>query len=291
MKDFIIFFDGQEGTSPLVRLLNNFEQISVIHQANGKVWEPFERHIHGHMSLKNLKACLYMIFGSKPTDFSRLNRIYLETAKNPLEKVDTTVSTGFKMRFVAPDPVLPFSNAFPSWNRGAKAFITWQYRRLIFDVLRKKHVTVFLAVRQDLLRWGLSRYGWNLPEYNGEARHSQFKGTRGKTSSLHVDCSRLEGIITECKQAHERKRRLLSDLRSAGISAHVIRYEDFLDSREKYLLRFLDLLEIEASASDVQEALSKGTRLRKVHPHAIAEFVTNHEEVLERIGSPFVSWA
>lgn len=164
---------------------------------------------------------------------------------------------------------------------------------MMFDVLKKNDVTVFLAVRQDLLRWGLSKYHG---DGSGNPGHLQFRIASGKTSAvnlepIHVDCSRLETIITECKKAHERKHSLLNALQSEGIAAHPVFYEDFLNNKEKYFSRFLDLLGIEASATDIQKALSKGSRFRKVHPDAISEFVTNHEEVVARIGTPFASWA
>lgn len=290
MKNFIIFFDEKEGTSALVHLLNNFDRISII---RGKGWEPFDRHSCGRMSLKDLRSCLDLIFGREPTDFGRLNEIYLKTAKRPLQKVDTSVSVGFKMRFAPHGPVLPLTNALPIWNKSVTAITDWQYRRTMFDVLKRNDVTVFIAVRQDLLRWGLSKYHG---DGSGKRGHLQFKVARRKLSGIdlepiHVDCSRLEKIITECREAHERKRRLLNALQSQDIAAYTLRYEDFLNNKEKYFSRLLDLLEIETSASDIRQTLSKGSPFRKVHSHAISEFVTNHEEVLEKIGTPFAAWS
>ena len=37
MQNFIILFKGSEGTSPLVRLLDEFDQISIIHQVDNQV--------------------------------------------------------------------------------------------------------------------------------------------------------------------------------------------------------------------------------------------------------------
>jgi hypothetical protein len=97
MQNFIIFFGGKEGTSPLVRLLNNFEQISIIHQVNNKGWEPFDRHNCGHMSIRNLKRCLDIVFNKASTDFEQLNQIYIRTAKRPLEEISRNGVIGFKM--------------------------------------------------------------------------------------------------------------------------------------------------------------------------------------------------
>jgi len=84
MRNFIIFFEEKEGTSPLVRLLDNFDQISVVHQV-GKdwSWEPFDRHSCGRLSMHDLTQCFDLIFGENLLDMERLNAIYTKTAKAP----------------------------------------------------------------------------------------------------------------------------------------------------------------------------------------------------------------
>ena len=87
MRNFIIIFAEKEGTSPLVRLLNNFEQISIIHQVDVIDWEPFDIHNRGAMTLGNLERCLDMIFSNDAIDFNQLNQIYTGTAKNLLRNL------------------------------------------------------------------------------------------------------------------------------------------------------------------------------------------------------------
>jgi hypothetical protein len=291
MKNFVILFDEKEGTSPLVRLLNNFEKVSIIHQRGG--WEPFDRHACGPMPLEDLRACLEMVFTDAPTDFARLNEIYLKTAEKPLKPVDTRVSVGFKMRFAPLTPVLPYTQNFLLWNRRVvDAITTHVYRRTMFNLLKRHDVTVFIAVRQDLLRWALSKYHG---DGTGNPGHLQFKVAHGRANGAHlepitVDCARLEEIIAQCKRAHERKQQLMGDLRSRGISAHSLRYEEFLECKEAYFSRFFTLLGVDVTRSEIQNALSKGSHFKKVHSDEISEFVTNHEEVVARVGAPFVSW-
>ena len=290
MKNFIIFFDEKEGTSPLVRLLNNFEKVSIVHRADS--WEPFDRHACGPISLRDLRACLELLFADGPADFGRLNEIYLKSAKKPLKEIDTSVPVGFKMRFAPTVPALPYIDGFSFWNRRIEAITMSQYRRMMFDVLKKNNVTAFIAVRQDLLRWALSKYHG---DGTGKPGHLQFKVARGKADSVHlepitVDCVRLGSLIAQCKGAHARKKRLMEDLRSQGISAHPLRYEDFIGCKEQYFSRFFELLGVEMSIAEIQEALSKGSHFKKVHPDDISEFVSNYEEVLDRIGSPFIPW-
>ena len=71
MSNFIIIFAEKEGTSPLVRLLNNFEQISVVHQLDVNDWEPFDIHNRLAMTLSALAHCLDMILGGEAIDFSQ----------------------------------------------------------------------------------------------------------------------------------------------------------------------------------------------------------------------------
>ena len=74
-SNFIIFFVGNEGTSPLVRTLNNFDQVSVIHQTENRGWEPFDTQNCGSMSLGNLKKCFDLIYGNDPLNMTHLNQI------------------------------------------------------------------------------------------------------------------------------------------------------------------------------------------------------------------------
>ena len=62
MSNFVILFNGKEGTSPLVRLLANFDKISLVHQVGDKGWEPFEKPRCGPMPTRNLIQCLDYIF-------------------------------------------------------------------------------------------------------------------------------------------------------------------------------------------------------------------------------------
>ena len=85
--NFIIFFTGREGTSVLLRTLDKFRAISIVHCINDKVWEPFDKHSCGHMSLASLQECLELIYNSSQLDMRELNQIYTQTAKSPLNKI------------------------------------------------------------------------------------------------------------------------------------------------------------------------------------------------------------
>jgi hypothetical protein len=281
MRNFIIIFAEKEGTSPLIRLMNNFEKISVIHQMNIIDWEPFDIHNRGAMTLENLECCLNIIFDKDPINFVRLNQIYTETAKEPLQEFSEDGATGFKMRFTTPRKDSPF------WNRLPENFTEDSFRQMMFNVLKKNDLVVLLAIRQDILRWALSRYHG---DGTGNPGHLQFRLANGKITreaigKFHVDSKRFEMVISKCVEAHDRKQVLMEDFKLAGIDAHPVFYEDFLTDKQQYFSRILDLLEINTSIDEIDTALKKGEFFEKVHSDDISDFVVNHEEIMDKFGS------
>jgi len=280
MRNFIIIFAEKEGTSPLIRLLNNFEQISIIHQVSRQDWEPFDIHNRGAMTLGDLERCLDMVYNPAPIDFDQLNHLYKRTAQKPLEECKKGTVTGLKMRFTTPGEHSPYRDTLP------KGFTHDLFRTMMFDVLKRNDVVVFLAQRQDILRWALSKYHG---DGTGKPGHLQFKLANGriKRSSIgkiHIENSRLESVISQCEDAHAYKKQLMEDFKRVGIQAHFLVYEDFLTDKQTYLNRVFDILELKISPREIEAALKKGTYFEKVHSHDIADFVVNHEEVLEKFG-------
>ncbi|MCP5005995.1 MAG: hypothetical protein GY941_18960 [Planctomycetes bacterium] len=295
MRNFIILFNGREGTSPLVRLLNNFDQISIIHQVDNSGWEPFDRHNCGSMSLLNLEQCFDIIFNKESIDIKRLNHIYTRTSKKPLEEIRKNGVVGFKMRFSHLGSSPNISAYLPCnrlLTRLLKKYHAWSYKSMMLNLLKKNNVTVFFAIRQDVLRWGLSKYHG---DGKGNAGHLQFKLASGNISreqigKINVDCKRLEKIILNLEDSHTRKRQLMEEFKLAGIQAYPLCYEDFLADKRKYFREILEFLELEISTEEIDAALQRGEHFEKVHSDDISEFVVNHQEVLEKFGNRFISW-
>ena len=280
MRNFIIIFAEKEGTSPLIRLLNNFEHISIIHQVNTQDWEPFDIHNRGAMTLKDLERCLDMVFNRESINFKQLNQIYTKTAKKPLEEFSRNGVTGLKMRFTPPSKNSLF------WDTLPKNFTFDSFRLMMFDVLKRNDVVVFLALRQDILRWALSKYHG---DGTGKPGHLQFKLAKGKIKrssigKIHVDSTHFKTVISQCVEAHAHKRRLMEDFKLAAIQSHFLIYEDFLTDKQKYLNRILDILELSTSTQEIDAALKRGAYFEKVHSDDIANFVVNHEEIIEKFG-------
>jgi hypothetical protein len=297
MHNFLILFEEKEGTSPLVRLLDNFEKISIIHQVDNQGWEPFDRHNCGPMPLKNLKKCLELIFSNTVIDFSKLNAIYTQTATRPLEKINSQeTSVGFKMRFRAPVDRFPFLTSIMNrWDRSSDLFDEFRlrpFKMMMFDVLKKFNVVVLLVVRQDVFRWGLSKYHG---DGTGKPGHLQFKLADGRLSKkeigkIDVDCEQLDKIIKQCEKSHAKKRLLAKELEVAGIQVYPIRYEDFLADKKDYFADILNHLDLETSKESLEAALNKGAYFQKVHSDDISDFVLNHEEVKKKFAERFVPW-
>ena len=296
MRNFIILFNEKAGTSPLVRLLDKFDLISVVHQQNNTGFEPFDRHNCGRMSLDDLKQCLDEIYKKGPRNTEALNRIYKNKAKRPLAAISEKGVVGFKMRFSPPNRYPFHIDRFPAWNRLSDALFrkhyTRSFKKEMFDVLKRHDVVVLMAIRQDVLRLGLSIYHG---DGTGKPGHLQFKLARGvinrdEIGKIKVDCERLETLISKCEVMHAEKRLLMEEFTQAGIKAHPVLYEEFVASKRSYLQNLFEILELQISDDEVSHALSQEERLKKVHSDDISEFVENHEEVLRIFSDRFVSW-
>ena len=210
-SNFIILFNAKEGTSPLVRLLNNFEQLSVVHQINEMGWEPFDTHNCGRMPLKSFEQCFDLIYGCKPVEMARLNEIYTQTATRPLEEIGSSQTIAFKMRFHPANRGLPLMNKLPIIRKTINPMIVRRqqqaFKKVMFGVLKKYQIVIFIAVRQDVFRWALSKYHG---DGMGKPGNLQFKLADGslKESDLkkiHVSCGQLEKIILNCEQMLKKK--------------------------------------------------------------------------------------
>ncbi|MFO8146625.1 MAG: hypothetical protein R6U03_04480 [Gillisia sp.] len=281
MRNFIILFQEKEGTSPLVRLLNHFKHISIIHQENDSGYEPFNFHQCGAMRLPDLMYCIETIYNDDRDFENKLNRIYTKTARNPLESFSKDSSVGFKMRFKPPVK--------------DTAEILWKYRpfeKMMIDVLKKHNVMVFIAVRQDIFRWALSKYHG---DGTGKKGHIQFKLASGKVNredihKIHVKPRKLNRILKACEYLHTRKRVLMKKLKRNGIEVYPLLYEDFLEDKHSLLEWMNHILDFPASGDEISSVIQQGEYFQKVHSDEISEFVTNHEEIMEKFGNRFVSW-
>lgn len=296
MRPFVIFFTEKEGSTPLVHLLDGFERISVVHADSEAAWEPFDTNCSGHMPIRDLERCLHHVFGPAPVDMDALNAIYQKTAPAPLAPIPTGAAVGFKMRFRPPRRG-PWGvpGPAPVTTRVERALTVAQrraFRHRMFRVLREHDVTVFIAVRQDILRWALSKYHG---DGTGRPGHLQFKLAQGKITradigKIHVERDRLAAILRTCRETHDAKRRLEARLDAAGIRTAVLRYEDFLADQRSYLANLLHTIGVTPAEGEIDDVIARGSRVEKVHADDLGEFVANADEVIDEFGHEFVAW-
>jgi len=298
MRNFVYLFGEKEGSTAIIRLLGQFKGVHVVRQGGRGGWEPFNTHECGAMRLGDQLDCVEAILGQRPLDMARVNALYAPSAKAPLADIDTSGSVGFKMRFRPPDLALPFIGQHPLVQKYLMPryqgfqIRAGSFRRRMFNSFRRHRPVVFVAVRQDLMRWGLSRYHG---DGTGKKGHLQFKLQTGAIqrediAPIRVDIARLEYVIGRCESNHRRRRRLFDDLRAAGITAVPLLYERFATDRARFVRDALAHLETGTTEAEIQSVLARPEDIQRVHSEDIAEFVVNHEEVREHFEGRFVSW-
>jgi hypothetical protein len=289
-RNFVMFFEEKEGTTAIVRLMDNFPQVDVL-RARGE-WEPFDRHACGPMPTSSLRECLDLIFSGGPA--AEVNRIYRRTATRSLTEFRSNPSVGFKMRFKPPRDRSgrPEAPDFPQLGTGTDHESRARFARTMIDVLKRHDVLVFLAVRQNLLRWALSKYHG---DGTGRPGHIQFRLATGKVarheiSRIHVDPDVLERKIDVCRAIHAGKRRLAAGLRDAGLDVVPVRYEDFLGDQLAFLGELLAHLGQRPSDAELRDAVARGPRIERVHGDDLSEFFLNASELEARFGDRFERW-
>ena len=296
MRNFVVFFDGREGTTALMQLLSNFDQLTVLHHDLKSGWEPFDYHRCERMSLQDLEQCFEMLFNGKPVDVDRLNQIYTKTAEKPLTLSNPNGAIGFKMRFEPPRKFAVTLRRVSMWYwAGGKTLMDIYNRRfnkMMFEVLKRNNVAVFFAIRQDVLRWALSIYHG---DGTGKRGNLQWKLASGKISreqlgKINVDCKRLEKIISRCERSLAIRQELKREFEQAGIKVHPLLYEDFMEDKPTYFRRVFEILEIPITEEEINVVINKGAYFKKVHSDQLSDFVENHQEVMEKFGDRFVSW-
>lgn len=281
-RDFIILFDQKEGSTPILRLLNNFHEIEIVRQVSNSGWEPFDFHCCGPISMRSYLRCLDLIYGDQNPYLPELNSIYTTTARKALRTFDKGKSVGLKMRF------RPQRDNVWAHRLLKPAFEHYSIKRF-----RAHNLVVFVTVRQDVFRWALSKYHG---DGTGKPGHLQFKLATGKITrseipKIHVDLSAFRQILERCERQVELKKRLIARLKHSGVSAWPLLYESFCEDKKSFFADVLSKLELPVIEEDITAALKKGTRLQKVHDHDIREFVINADQVLEEFGDRYVRWS
>jgi hypothetical protein len=282
-----------------VRILDHFASVSVVHQIDGQGWEPFDSHNCGNMSTEGLRRCLDLLFGPRPIDLRLLNEVYTKTARYPLDRPSGTGAIGFKMRFCPPRraPVIVPRFLPPIYRMVSPLWVKYQtnsgsFRRTMFNLIESHRVRVFIAVRQDLFRWALSKYHG---DGTGRPGHLQFDLALGlkKRSDIQrivVDEDRFARVIAKCESIHRQKRELRASLEARGIPVKALVYERFLEEPSAFFEDAIRFLGGEPGKAEIERALAAGSAIERVHSGDVSTYVHNHREISRRFGDRFAVW-
>ncbi len=283
-RNFIILFDAKEGSSPLVRLLDNFSQIDIIHHDTGDAgWEPFDDYSCGPLTLDDYRRCLELIYGNSQDYLGPLNEIYTKTARGAIVHFDKTKAVGFKMRLKSQQP---------HWFPLVRLWRNFRFRQVSMEIFRKHDVMVFLLVRQDVFRRALSEYHG---DGTGRPGHLQFKLAAGKLAKeeiprIHVDLKAFGRTLRRCEATLAAKKSLYQTLLKNELAVCPLFYEQFCTDKPAYLRNVLKQLEVQFTEEDITGAIGQGAYFEKVHSDDISDYVENADEVVARYGHRVERW-
>ena len=293
MRNFIILFNSKEGSTAIVSILNNFDNVAIIQNDKKLGFEPFDKDSAGNITNRNLKRILEMIFDDKNHDFSSINKIYQKSANSQIQAFNKKNIIGFKMRFQTQDLNLP------GWLGNSKLlkqkFIDYknnQYRKMMMDIFIRFNVTVFLMVRQNIFEWAFSQYHG---DGSGNRGHLQFKLALGEIGEkdikpIIIEENRFIKVLNMTKNKFEQKRKLYVELVNRNIRVIPLIYEDFLNDQKKFFSDFFRNLDIPMNEKLLEESLEKGTILKKVHKEDLKSYIINHDEILAKYGRFYIPW-
>lgn len=286
LRSFIIHFSEKEGTTAGVQLIDRLSEVSVLN-TQSRAWEPLSSHEVGPMRARDSIRFLDAAFGR---DDARARDLYTRSSVRTLSPIPATGGFGFKWR-MAPARGRTMGFGIPGL-RGAHLRLrrAW-FERALSRCLQRNRVVMFVAVRQDLLRWSLSKYR----DLENPKSHLQFRVQSGavkreELEKLHVDVEVFGGIVDRCRAEHVGKQRRVEAWRRLGLDVVPLRYEDFLHDKPGWLRQVTDAVEVDVTDAELQQAIEAGSRLKKVHSNDISTFVSNHEEVMARFGDAWFGW-
>jgi hypothetical protein len=301
--NFVLFFEEKEGSTAVIQILSELDQVSVVRRETMSGlggWEPFEWFNCGSLSPDHFRRCLQLIFGQRPVDLAALNSVYTRTARAPLRPFDASRSVGFKMRINPPWDIPRLTAASPLRRLAAVDYLARFLRRagrnsfknLMGRACSDLGVVVLVMVRQDIFRWAISKYHG---DGTGRPGHLQFRLASGEVEAgglpmITIDPQKFGRIVDRCVELHKVKRWWADAMRDAGVTVHALRYEEFLSDRIAFFSALLRTLGIRLGDGELDDRLSRQIRLQRVHGSDISEYVSNHREITDRYGGRFIAW-
>ena len=248
--NFIIFFDGQEGSTAVIQNLINLDQVGILH---GKIndlyaYEPFEDYMFLNSSYGGLgkdmpideaMQCIGLLLNKEEDCFRKKYTPY--SSFNFSKEIFSKQFLGLKMT----------TNRYPQEDM----------IRLI-EYLRHLEVVVFFLERKDNLKWAISK---------SMAHLKQFELAPGKPiGDFPVDIDKIKGFLEKCKRIKHQNQIIFDAILKSGINCEKIFYEDFIYGRNLFFERFTKKIGLNSKL--------KSNEQKKVHPDEL-KLLLNYSEV------------
>ena len=252
MKDFIIYFLANTGSSAIISHLMKFRDI-----INILGFEPFDQHNMKKKKLvsDNLEEIFRNIFDKSIDDYDKLQEIYSHHTDRKFPQIDKKKSVGFKMRF-------------RNWDT-------------IKHIIKENGVVVFILIRQNVFRWALSLY---------DKQSNQFKLIKKKIEKnpkIYVDIDKFREILYRCENNLNERYELIEKLEDDNYEVYPLFYEDYCDNKLEFFKDFFNSLEIPISNNELEKYVKIPNYFKKVHDDDIRKFVINYDELKEEFGNKY----
>lgn len=244
MRNFIILFNGHEGSSAIISHLRKFPDINIIW------YEPLDNcHLKQPLTNPDLLTLLNYIYDTKIKNRYQLaSSLYLKYSDKALFPFEQNKSVGFKMRI-------------REWPTLEKVF-------------KEHNVVVLVLIRQNLLKLGVSKCRPNSMQFkliNGEIE---------KNPELKLDFDVLTKNIQICKDLLNYKMTVINRCNKLGITCHPIFYEEYCNNKELFFSKILQILEIKMDKETIKQIANQPCYFKKVHSDELKDFITNYDELV-----------
>lgn len=254
MKNFIIFFMANTGSSAIVSHLKQLkDKIDIVG------FEPFDNfHMKKTLVGNDLKRMLELLYNKNldstyaHNELSKLYKLYNDA---PFELFNNKKAVGCKMRM-------------REWET-------------IEEPIKNNNVVVFVLIRQNVFKWGLSWYD------SSSTQFQLIKGEIQKDPTITVDIGKFKGILNTCCKLLEERYKLIETLKKRGIKVVPIYYEEYCENKKMFFKKIFDSIDVKLSDKELTEYANKPNFFKKVHGDDLKKYVTNYDELKKVFGDTY----
>lgn len=244
MKNFIILFNGHEGSSAIISHLRKFPQINIIW------YEPLDNyHLKLPLNGPDLLTMLNYIYNTSLKDrYMHASTLYSKHSDKPLCEFKDNKSVGLKMRV-------------RDWPTLEKVF-------------KQHNVVVFVLIRQNLLKLAVSKC---------QPNSMQFKLINNEIPTnpkMTIDLEMLTNNLTVCRDLLKYKQDIIARCSQLGIACHPMFYEEYCDNKELFFSKILKILDIHVPKPTINQLANQPNYFKKVHSDNMQDFIINYKELV-----------